>query len=140
MRIKKKLLEVEFIFNIKILIRALGYDVLAELEKRDAKTVYFTCTGSGAKAKGYPTKDGFVVLKGSIVSDHLVESFKNYCSANYNKRLELEGAGIISNRSFTKDYVFASPSGASSTVLGRSSNGYDDWRGSGRQTLADFRL
>ena len=129
----------EFIFNIKILIRALGYDVLAEQEKIDSKTRYFVCVGSGAKATGYPTKDGFVVIKGSIVSDHLVNCFKGQCSANYNKRMELEGSGTIVDRVFTRDYTFTSPSGASSVVLGRPSNGYDDWRTNGKQKLADFR-
>ena len=89
--------------------------------------------------KGYPTKDGFIVMKDSVVSDHLIPSFEKQCRPNFNKRKELESSGVIVKRKFTRDYTFGSPSGASSAILGRSSNGYADWKTKGKQKLADFR-
>lgn len=129
----------EFIANAAILIHALGYDVLVPQQKSDSKTIYFFCRGAGAEAKGYPTKDGFVVMKDSVVSDHLIPSFEKQCRPNFIKRMELESSGVIVKRKFTRDYTFGSPSGASSAILGRSSNGYADWKTKGRQKLADFR-
>ena len=39
---------------------------------------------------------------------------------------------------FTEDYIFSSPSTASSIVLGRNSNGLTEWKLKDGKTLKDF--
>lgn len=43
------------------------------------------CIGNGAKAKGILTADGFVVKKGSILSDHFTNSCPKYSKMKNHK-------------------------------------------------------
>ena len=67
-------------------------------------------------------------MKGSIVSDHTVPSFETRGKNYYNLRNALETDGIIAERTFTKDYEFSAPSAASAVIMGRTSNGNEDWK------------
>lgn len=118
----------EFIDNVKILINTLGYKVLMPVPKATSDTVYLYCKGSGAQAKGFISAGGFTVTKGSLVSDHTVPSFETRGKNYYNLRNALIRDGVIENRSFVKDYEFNAPSAASAVILGRTSNGNDDWK------------
>ena len=88
----------------------------------------FVCRGAGADAKAKVTDKGFVVLRGSKVSAKIVPSMKQYASAMFDLRNELERAGIIANGVFKQQYVFSSSSAAACLVQGRNSNGNHDWR------------
>lgn len=118
----------EFIDNVKILINTLGYKVMMPVPKATSDTVYLFCKGSGASAKGFVSLGGFTVLKGSLVSDHTVPSFEIRGKNYYNLRNALIRDGVIEGRSFVKDYEFNAPSAASAVILGRTSNGNDDWK------------
>ena len=112
----------EFIDNIKIIIATLGYRIFEEMPKANSSTKYLYCKGNNGDAKGFSSPGGFTVLKGSRISDHKVNSLK------HKFREQLISKGVIVDSVFVKDYEFNSPSGASSTILGRPSNGNEDWK------------
>lgn len=126
----------EFIDNIKILVKAFGYDFLDEIKKPESKEEYLCCKGSGAFATGFLSSNGFTVLKDSIISDHISDSFK--LTNLFKNRNELIEKGVIANRKFMKDYEFSSPSRASSIILGRSSNGNLDWINENKISLKEL--
>lgn len=98
-----------------------------ELKKDDEKKEQeaFHLSGRTGNAQGFPLDgDEFIVLKGSKISSDVTDSFPQ----GYNDlREKLIEQGIIVNNVFVKDYVFSSPSAASSVVLGKSSNGRKEW-------------
>lgn len=118
----------EFIDNVKILLNTLGYKVLVPAPKATEETIYLYCRGSNASAKGFMSTGGFTVLKGSMVSDHMVPSFESKGQNYFALRNTLEHEGVIQGRVFTRDYEFSAPSAASAVVLGRTSNGNIDWK------------
>ena len=67
-------------------------------------------------------------MKGSVISDHVVNSFSERQGSYYKLRLKLMNDGIISSRVFKKNYEFSSPSAASAVILGHASNGNADWK------------
>ena len=89
---------------------------------------FYVKTRSGVLGIGVydPVGNSFTLLSGSKINSTTSNSFNrkdayrditnNYCS--------LEDGLYVLN----KDYTFASPSTASSVVLGRSSNGWTDWK------------
>ena len=119
----------EFIDNVKVLISALGFKVLTPAPKATDKTVYLYCKGqSGANAKGFVSPGGFTVLRGSTVSNHIVDSFPIRAKSYYNLRNRLVKDGLIKDGVFTMDYEFSAPSAASAVILGHNSNGNTDWK------------
>ena len=97
----------------------------------------FYCKGNNAHASGYPSTNGFTVLKGSVFSDHTVPSFQTNVVSLFNLRNKLESESIIVDYILQKDYEFTSPSAASAIVLGRPSNGNEDWKTSDGTKLKD---
>ena len=89
---------------------------------------FYVRTRSGVCGVGIydPIGNSFILLSGSKINSTTSNSFNrkdayrditnNYCS--------LENGLYV----LKKDYTFASPSTASSVVLGRSSNGWTDWK------------
>ena len=66
------------------------------------------------------------VSKGSQVSKNLT---KHFAGTQYETiRNDLVANEVISNDRFTKDYLFDSPSQASSVILGSNSNGKREWK------------
>ena len=128
----------EFIDNVKILINTLGYKVLVPVPKATDETVYLFCKGSGASASGFVSTGGFTVLKGSMVSDHIVPSLETHGKGYYNLRNALVKEGLITDRLFTRDYEFNAPSAASAVVLGHTSNGNVDWKTADGTKLKDL--
>jgi len=128
----------EFIDNVKILINALGYKVLTSIPKATDHTKYLYCSGSGASAKGFISSGGITVIKGSVISNHTVPSFETRGKNYFDLRNQLKQEGIIHEGVFQKDYEFSAPSAASAVVLGRNSNGKDDWKSDDGTKLKDL--
>lgn len=132
----------EFIENIKILVNTLGHKVFEE--KREAKrsqhqAIFYIKSARGADAKGEPTSDGFVVLKGSKVATSTVPSI----TQNFSRlRDELISNEVITERNglmeISDDYVFSSPSTAAVIVMGRNANGLTEWKQKSGITLKEF--
>ena len=88
--------------------------------------VFFIKNKRGANAEGYPTETGFVVKKGSKLSDGIVAKFmENYPNA-YRLREELASTIVIGGI-MQEDYEFESISLAASVVLGRNASGQKEW-------------
>lgn len=126
----------EFIENVKILISTLGYKVLVPIPKAKNKKDNLYCERKDAKAEGFISNNGFVVLKGSKIAMSITPSFKE---RSYNKlRTKLINDGIIKNYEFTQDYEFSSPSGAASVILGNASNGNIEWKDKNGKALKEL--
>lgn len=127
----------EFLENSKILLKALGYNILEGANKQELNKTYYYCKGNNANAKGYVSENGFTVLKDSIVSDHITPSFKTNVLSWYKLRLQLFEDGTIKGNVLQKDYEFSTPSAASAIMLGRPSNGNNDWKTSDGEKLKE---
>lgn len=89
-------------------------------------------------ARGYPLNDGtnsFVVLKGSEISVKESNTKGGSARVEMLKHCTLRGDDKYV---LNEDFVFDSPSGASSACLGRSSNGYDVWKTEAGVTLKSY--
>lgn len=128
----------EFIDNIKILLKVLGYDFLEASSRPTTAQKILYCKGNNAVATGFVSSNGFTVIKNSIISDHTVPSFETNVVSWFELRNKLETDGTITNGMFTKDYEFSSPSAASAIVLGRPSNGNSDWKDEKGTSLKDL--
>lgn len=126
----------EFINNAKIITGTLGHKVFVPLVVEntdneiknstflaDSSDELLQFNRSGVKATGKRTSDGFVVLKGSHISQKLTKSCPESVLHNRKKH-----ANKI-DKSFTlkEDILFTSPSSAASFVGGASLNGNTTW-------------
>lgn len=105
----------------------------------DIENIIFICTGPRGHGRGIKTKKGFRVFKGSKAS---------FESSNAKEGLdkikqELVKSGVLvkdnNHYLFKSDYDFTSVSKASGVILGRSSNGWDDWKTDDGKLLSQFR-
>lgn len=129
----------EFINNAKLLLSAVGHKVLeatAIPSKTNNDPEIFVFEGKDYKATGTTTADGFVVFKNSILSKKANSSLTK---SLLDKRNKLISENIIDSAfTFTKDYIFSSPSTAASIISGNSTNGKIAWRNSQGMTLKDY--
>lgn len=116
-----------------VLLATLGHPVFEPLTKINsgpAKQQRYFCKSSGGDGQGLYTEEGFVVLKGSSGRAEMVHSYASSAGAKIRMRLleqgvmKQEGDRVI----FQKDHLFNSPSTAAHVVLGRSANGWVEWR------------
>ncbi len=128
----------EFFDNLQLLVGTLGYKIFEPLVSPTATAAeeYVITSTRGADARGLLSSEGFVVLKDSVASGTEVPSTPDWV---LNTRQRLLAEGILSPLNgtllFTRDHLFVSPSGAAAVVLGRSSNGWVDWRDRNGRTL-----
>jgi predicted GIY-YIG superfamily endonuclease len=124
----------------KTLLATLGYPIFEPVAKTAStpeQEDMFYCKASGADGRGLFTQEGFVVLKGSIGRLESVPSFANTSSEESRQKLvDLsvmieEGGKLV----FTKDHLFKTPSMAATILLGRSANGWTEWKTETGHTL-----
>ena len=122
------------------LLATLGYPIFDPLAKAgaSAKTEeIFYCKASEANGRGLYTQEGFVVLKGSIGRKENVPSLKGTSGEQLRIRLldtgvmKLQGEAVV----FEKDHLFGSPSMAAIALMGRTANGWIEWKNSDGSTL-----
>ena len=102
-----------------------------------AEDVLLVCRGPEADGRGYLAEDGFMVLAGSTGR---AEPVASAAASIESLREPLWQEGVLervgTNRlRFKRDYLFDTPSGAACVVLGRTSNGWEDWRSEAGVTL-----
>jgi len=101
----------------------------------------FYCKGVDADGVGEYTSEGFVVLKGSKARLGFVASMQDTAHARI--RDQLVADGILAEHSgqyvFVRDHLFASPSTAAKAVLGRSANGWTEWKAPDGKTLDEVK-
>jgi hypothetical protein len=97
----------------------------------------FLCKGSGANGRGLDTAEGFVVLKGSIGRKENVPSIID--TPGHRLRMRLLESGVTREEGetviFEKDHLFRSPSMAALSLMGRTANGWLEWKSQNGKTL-----
>jgi predicted GIY-YIG superfamily endonuclease len=97
----------------------------------------FACKASGTNGRGLYTQEGFVVLKGSLGRKENVPSIIG--TAGERLRIRLVESGVMREMGdkviFEKDHLFRSPSMAALSLLGRTCNGWVDWKTADGKTL-----
>jgi hypothetical protein len=105
----------------------------------------FYCKGSGANGVGEYTTEGFVVHKGSKGRAEIVPSIHGTSHERMRSQLITEGvlteiAGSAGSLLvFTRDHLFSSPSTAAMAVMGRSANGWIEWKTASGKTLDEVK-
>ena len=127
----------------RTLLTTLGYPVFDAVgtpgEGADDEDMFFLTVG-GIEGRGLYTSEGFVVLKGSRGNRANASNFSE-SSQRFRQRLldggimRADGDAVV----FEKDHLFGSPSMAAMALLGRSSNGWKEWRSKSGATLHDLK-
>ncbi|MGL4568501.1 MAG: DUF4357 domain-containing protein, partial [Fusobacteriaceae bacterium] len=109
-------------------------------EEKESKDVIFFTKGPRASGSGKLRGEEFIVLKGSSASKDQMPSVEK---TNIRTREKLLKEGIIQEDGdkyvFIENYCFSSPSSAAKFVLGRSANGWTEWKTFEGKLLNDFR-
>ena len=127
----------------RVLLSTLGHPLFDAVSGTDAGTALdlFYLTNVGAKGVGQYTSEGFVVLKGSTGRLANVPSLRG--TAGEALRQRLLDAGIAAPNGdqivFLKDHLFRSPSMAALALLGRTCNGWVDWKAADGRTLDELK-
>ncbi len=100
----------------------------------------FEAKGPDAKADGMMLENGFLVREGGLARKAVVPSAGNSVQ-NMQRRLLAEGVLEDKGKSllFVKDFTFDSPSGAAAAVLGRTANGWIEWKLADGRTLSEVK-
>ena len=133
----KAMLE-EFISNAKLLVNTLGYKTFESIQETAVahevtESIFFISAARGANAKGIIVSDGFAVYKGSVIANSILSSMP---ASLARLRAALFEKGVINHENtFTRDYVFTSPSLAAAIVMGRNANGRTEWKTKNKKTI-----
>jgi hypothetical protein len=124
----------------KILIASLGYPLftpVASSEDTDEQGELFYCRRNGADGRGVFTAEGFVVLSGSFGPKDTADSLIGHSYEKLREDLIRSATCVIEGEHFVfkRDHLFRKPSQASAAVLGRSSNGWVEWKTQAGKTL-----
>lgn len=126
--------------TIKILLATLGYPLFEEKRKAKSTKELFYCKGKSAEAIGELTDDGFLILKGSKAILEEVPKVRKWVTSQRDELLQSkvlkEANGFLE---FTEDQIFSSPSAAACVVLGRSANGWTEWKNKEGKTLDELK-
>ena len=96
----------------------------------------------GVDAKAVYNTNEFVVLEGSTIRPDSTPSFKGTGAEQVRQNLIKEGILVTDENGvcrFTRNYPFRTPSGAACVVLGRPSNGWQEWCDAKRRTLNELK-
>ena len=127
-----------------VLLATLGHPVFEHVIKPAGPSTdreMYYCTSSDSDGHGLYTEEGFVVLKGSNGRAEMVPSYAAGPGARVRARfiaqgvIKQEGSRMV----FQKDHLFSSPSTAAHVLMGRSSNGWMDWRNGKGEMLNSLR-
>lgn len=122
------------------LLAILGYPLCDAVGKsiesgRTEEMLY--CRAAGSDGRGLYTPEGFVVLKGSIGRRANVPSIVGTGLEQFREKLIESNVLAVDGETvaFTKDFLFGSPSTAASALLGRTANGWVEWKDEAGVTL-----
>lgn len=126
------------------LLATLGYPLFAPVtggNQGGKNDEVFSCTSSGINGRGLYTSEGFVVLKGSTGRLANVPSIQGTSDERFRQRLidsgvmRPDGDKVV----FDRDHLFSSPSMALIALLGRTANGWLEWKGTSGATLHQLK-
>ena len=117
------------------------FEPLTNAPTAKGETELFYCKGSGAEGVGEYTSEGFVVHKGSKGRAEIVASIQGTSNERLRNQLVVDGILSANNGQlvFTRDHLFSSPSMAAMAVMGRSANGWIEWKTAGGKTLDEVK-
>jgi hypothetical protein len=134
----------EIFDTAKTLLATLGcplFDSVSRRESSGTQSEALFLKAQGADGRGLYTEEGLVVLKGSTGRRENVPSIRG--TANERSRERLIESGVVRAEGdrivFTKDHVFSSPSKAAVALLGRTANGWSEWKDSEGRTLDQLK-
>ncbi len=119
-----------FFRDIQLLTRFYGCGIfdVPVAKPQPERLFYVQANDRPAKGVGYYDENSkrMVLVKDSIVASHVAPSYKPIASRQkfIDEHCKVEKGQII----LLHDVPMDSPSGASGIILGRSSNGWDDWK------------
>lgn len=123
------------------LLATLGYPIFDPIIKKSETDTspeeIFYCKASGADGRGMYTEEGFVVLQGSVGRKENVPSIVGTAGERLRNRLiesgvmRVEGDTVV----FERNHLFRSPSMAALSLMGRTCNGWIDWKNKDGKTL-----
>ena len=121
----------EFFEDVKFLAAFVGCNIFEVVQEE--KEHLFYATGRGCNAKGFYSSNGFTVLKGSVIAQNTTSSFKGI---EHREKILQEYSAIEDGKIImTSDKTFTSPSTAACFCLGRSANGWIEWKDKEGNTL-----
>ena len=121
------------------------FEPLTNAPTAQGKVELFYCKGSGVDGVGEYTSEGFVVHKGSKGRAEIVASIQGTSNERMRSQLVIEGVLAEQPGSsgallvFTRDHLFSSPSTAAMAVMGRSANGWVEWKTASGKTLDEIK-
>lgn len=122
---KKRALN-KIINQIELIMGCLNYKVFVPLKEDNGNKFFLNRfnrkAGVTASAMGQPTRDGFVVLKGSYIVSEEMKAIPEKV------RQMRSVANINKDRILQEDVLFSSPSYAAAFVIGGSANGLTEWK------------
>lgn len=128
----------------RTLLATLGFPIFEPIAAKPdgAKPVeLFYCTSGGVNGTGEYTSEGFVVLEGSKGRIKNVASIEGTADQRFRERLITDGVMVERDGMlvFTKDHLFGSPSMAAVSLLGRTANGWLEWKSPDGKTLNELK-
>lgn len=127
--------------TVKILLSTLGYPVFDKVSRETStQKQLFVINARNTHAEGNLVDDGFVVFSGSEASIDTTPSCNRYVVILRNQLIESKIL-VAQDRSyiFQQDYIFNSPSTAGGVVVGRSINGWKEWKDTNGITLDELK-
>ena len=102
------------------------------MSQPNAEHLFYT-KGRGSDAKGFYSSNGFTVLKDSVIATKTAPSFnwKEKRESMLKEYVANDGDKLI----LSSDKTFSSVSTAASFCLGRSANGWTEWKDEDGNTL-----
>ena len=125
--------------TLNILTSALGFPLFEARPQATGEDV-FVLTGKDCEGKGQLVEDGFTVFAGSKARKQVVPSAAKWLQAT---RQELLASGVLADDGtqlvFKEDHTFKTPSGAAMSLLGRTANGWKEWKSKFGGTLDEIK-
>lgn len=130
----------EIFDTARTLLSSLGHPlfepvVRLDVSRDDAELFY--CRSSNADGRGYYTEEGFVLLEGSSGRRDNVASIHGTSEERFREGLIESGVFRVEADRIVleKDHLFNSPSRAAAALMGRTANGWIEWKNSEGKTL-----
>jgi len=129
-----------FLADMLLCLPIVGANVFEQPKGLDGHARDLILKGRGIEARGRETTEGFIVRAGSQAVKEELSSCHTYMSELRRALVRqgvLEDAGSVYR--LTQDYIFNSPSTAAGVLLGRSSNGREEWKDGKGRTLKELQ-
>jgi len=129
----------EFKQNIKLVLSTLGYTFHEIASISDKTFEKYFIKAKGLEAKGIYTSEGMIVLEGSQVAKEETPSIHDYLRNLRSEKVQ-EQALIDKGEYFEvqQKITFSSLSTAAGFVMGRTANGWNEWKNAAGKTIDEI--